>query len=79
VVALLASIAKVEREKIRERTLAGLARARKAGRVGGRPRAEDDYKLAAAVKALRADGKTIRAIARELTISPTTVLKLIKA
>jgi DNA invertase Pin-like site-specific DNA recombinase len=33
VVSLLASIAKLEREKIRERTLAGLARARKQGRV----------------------------------------------
>lgn len=31
-------LAKLEREKIRERTLAGLARARKEGRTGGRPR-----------------------------------------
>ena len=50
VVALLASIAKLEREKIRERTLAGLARARKQGRIGGRPRADEDTKLVTSVQ-----------------------------
>jgi DNA invertase Pin-like site-specific DNA recombinase len=78
VISLLASIAKLEREKIRERTLAGLARSRKAGRVGGRPRAEDDYKLVERVRALKGDGQSIRAIAREEGISPTTVVKLCK-
>lgn len=76
VVSLLASIAKLEREKIRERTLAGLARARKAGRVGGRLRAEDDYKLVQGVRKLRGEGKSIRAIANALGMSPTTVLQL---
>jgi DNA invertase Pin-like site-specific DNA recombinase len=76
VVALLASIAKLEREKIRDRTLAGLARARKAGRVGGRPKAEDDFKLVERVRSLKGQGRSIRAIAGELEISPTTVLKL---
>jgi DNA invertase Pin-like site-specific DNA recombinase len=76
VVSLLASIAKLEREKIRERTLAGLARARKAGRVGGRPKAEDDYKLVERLRKLQAEGQSIRAIAGELGISPTTVSKL---
>jgi DNA invertase Pin-like site-specific DNA recombinase len=78
VISLLASIAKLEREKIRERTLAGLARARKAGRVGGRPRAEDDYKLVATLKELRGEGKSIRVIARALGISPTTTIKLLR-
>jgi DNA invertase Pin-like site-specific DNA recombinase len=78
VISLLASIAKLEREKIRERTLAGLARARKAGRIGGRPRAEDDYKLVASFHKLRAEGKTVRGIAGELGISPTTVVKLLR-
>ena len=58
VVALLASIAKLEREKIRERTLAGLARARKQGRIGGRPRADEDAKLVTSVQRLRDAGKT---------------------
>ena len=67
VVSLLASIAKLEREKIRERTLAGLARARKAGRIGGRPKAEDDYKLVAKVKHLHRAGASLRQIAARQT------------
>jgi DNA invertase Pin-like site-specific DNA recombinase len=66
VVSLLASIAKLEREKIRERTLAGLARARKEGRVGGPPRADEDGKLVASVQRLRASGTSIRDIASQL-------------
>jgi DNA invertase Pin-like site-specific DNA recombinase len=78
VVSLLASIAKLEREKIRERTLAGLARARKQGRIGGRPKAEDDAKLVRTVQRLRAEGKTVRQIAAEVDISTNTVLKLVR-
>jgi DNA invertase Pin-like site-specific DNA recombinase len=78
VVSLLASIARMEREKMRERTLAGLARARKLGRVGGRPKSSDDFKLVAAVARLRESGASIRAIARELGISPGTSLKLVR-
>jgi DNA invertase Pin-like site-specific DNA recombinase len=78
VVALLATIAKMEREKIRERTLAGLARARKQGRIGGRPKAEDDAKLVQTVQRLRAAGKSIRQIAAEADISTNTVLKLMR-
>jgi DNA invertase Pin-like site-specific DNA recombinase len=79
VVALLASIAKLEREKIRERTLAGLARARKQGRIGGRPRADEDAKLVASVQRLRDAGKSIREIAAALDKSPTTIQRLVKA
>lgn len=79
VVSLLASIAKLEREKIRERTLAGLARARKQGRIGGRPRADEDAKLVASVQRLRDEGKSIREIAAALGKSPTTIQRLVKA
>jgi DNA invertase Pin-like site-specific DNA recombinase len=79
VVSLLASIAKLEREKIRERTLAGLARARKQGRIGGRPRAEEDSKLLDKVRSLREAGKSIREIAGQLGKSPTTILRLVRA
>jgi DNA invertase Pin-like site-specific DNA recombinase len=78
VISLLASIAKLEREKIRERTLAGLVRARKVGRIGGRPGTEHNLKLMAALHKLRAEGKSIRFIASELGVSPTTVNKLVK-
>jgi DNA invertase Pin-like site-specific DNA recombinase len=58
--------------------LAGLARARKQGRVGGRPKADDDGKLVAAVERLRATGTSIRDIAAQLGKSPTTIHKLVK-
>jgi DNA invertase Pin-like site-specific DNA recombinase len=76
IVSLLATLAKLEREKIRERTLAGLARARKQGRIGGRPKAEDDAKLVQRVQTLRRAGKTVRQIAAEAGISTNTLLKL---
>jgi DNA invertase Pin-like site-specific DNA recombinase len=79
VVSLLASIAKLEREKIRERTLAGLARARKQGRIGGRPKAGDDHRLVASVQRLREAGLSVRAIAAETGKSTNTVLKLLRA
>jgi len=78
VIALLSTIAKMEHEKIRERTLAGLQRARKHGRIGGRPKAVDDYKLVQRVEALRAEGSSIRKIAATVGASPTTVQKLLK-
>jgi DNA invertase Pin-like site-specific DNA recombinase len=77
VIALLSTIAKMEREKIRDRTLAGLQRARKHGRIGGRPKAVDDYKLVQKVEGLRADGQSIRKIAATVGASPTTVQKLL--
>jgi DNA invertase Pin-like site-specific DNA recombinase len=77
VIALLSTIAKMEREKIRERTLAGLQRARKQGRIGGRPKAVDDYKMVQKIEGLRADGQSIRKIAATVGASPTTVQKLL--
>jgi len=62
---------------MRERTLAGLARARNSGRVGGRPKASENRKLVAAVAKLRAGGKSIRVIANELGVAPGTVFMLI--
>jgi DNA invertase Pin-like site-specific DNA recombinase len=79
VVALLASIAKLEREKKHEWTLAGLARARRQGRIGGRPRADEDAKLVASVQRVRDAGKSIREIASTLDKSPTTIQRLVKA
>jgi DNA invertase Pin-like site-specific DNA recombinase len=78
VISLLASIAKLEREKIRERTLACLPRARKAERSGVRPRAEDDPKLVKKVQSLRVEGRSVRAIVSELGVSPTAIIRLAK-
>lgn len=78
VIGILAAIAKQERVRLSERTLAGLERARAQGRVGGRPRAEDDYKLMQRFLGLRSSGASVRGIAARLNISPTTVQKLSK-
>ena len=42
VIGILAAVAKQERVRLSERTIAGLQRARAQGRVGGRPRTEHD-------------------------------------
>ncbi len=78
VIGILAAVAKQERIRISERTIAGLQRAREQGRIGGRPKAENDYKLVSRVDALRAEGKAIRQIAAIVGISPSTVQKLVK-
>jgi DNA invertase Pin-like site-specific DNA recombinase len=73
VISILAVIAKQERVRLSERTLAGLARARAQGRVGGRPRAECD---AAESVRLKAEGKTVAEIARTLGVSKATVYRI---
>lgn len=78
VIGILAAVAKQERVRLSERTVAGLERARSQGRVGGRPKAEDDDpKLVAKIRGLRSQGRSIRAIAAELRRSPNTVLRLL--
>jgi DNA invertase Pin-like site-specific DNA recombinase len=79
VIGILAAVAKQERVRLSERTIAGLERAKAQGRVGGRPKAEDaEPKLLAVVERLRAQGRSIRAIAAEVGKSPNTVLRLLK-
>ena len=76
VIGILAAIAKQERVRLSERTLAGLERARAQGRVGGRPKAEDSPTIVRAYRKLKASGMSVRQIARQMQISPTTVQKL---
>ena len=78
VVGILAAVAKQERVRLSERTIAGLERARAQGRVGGRPKATDNYKLLQQVERARSENKSIRAIASEFEIAPGTVVKLLK-
>jgi DNA invertase Pin-like site-specific DNA recombinase len=60
---------------ISERTVAGLERAREAGRTGGRPRLSLD---AAEVARLRSEGLTLKAIAARLGTSKSSVHRIIK-
>jgi DNA invertase Pin-like site-specific DNA recombinase len=76
VLAILAVIAKQERIRISERTVAGLERARKAGRIGGRrPLVVDRDKIAE----LDESGLTMREIAEEMGVSPAFVCRVLKA
>lgn len=71
IIALLSTLAKQERIRISERVHAGLAKSRAQGRIGGRPTL-DNIKVEK-IKALKADGKSIVAIAKDLKISRGSV------
>lgn len=77
VIGILAAIAKQERVRLSERTLAGLRRAQAQGRIGGRPRVDSDPRVVRSVANLRQEGRSIRAIASELKLSNGTVAKMI--
>jgi DNA invertase Pin-like site-specific DNA recombinase len=76
VLGILAVIAKQERIRLSERTLAGLAKARKEGRVGGRPRVVVDR---AKVEEMEEQGLTLREIAGEVGISAASVSRLLRS
>ena len=67
---ILAAVAEFERELIRDRTLAGLERARAEGKTFGRPRVEID---ATEVLALLEQGNSYDEIAEKLHVSVGTV------
>ncbi len=73
--------AEFEREMIRERINAGLARARERGTRSGRPigRPRIPKKTLAAIHAARAQGKGIKRIARDLGVGVGTVQKAVHA
>lgn len=74
VISILATIAKQERIRLSERTIAGLERARLAGRVGGRPRVAHDK---ARVMTLRDAGLPLAKIAMELGLATSTVHRIV--
>src|ERR1035437_4854836 len=63
VIGILATIAKQERVRLSERTIAGLQRARDNGRIGGRPRVRCDVTQ---VHSLRAAGRSLGEIASDV-------------
>ncbi len=78
VIGILAAVAKQERIRLSERTLAGLERARAQGRVGGRPKTEGNLKVTNELLRMRKQGKSIRQIAAALSLSTNTVLKVMR-
>ena len=74
---MMGVFAEFERAMIRERVMAGLARAREEGiKLGRRPIEEADAKKAQAVRSALAAGKGIRRIARDLGVGVGTVIRV---
>jgi len=78
IIAIMATLAKQERIKRSERTRAGLARVRAAGRRLGRP-AKINGKHQGEAARLRALGLSLRAVGRQLNISEGSVRRLLSA
>lgn len=76
VLSILATIAKQERIRLSERTIAGLEKARRAGRIGGRPRLVVNRTK---VVQMDADGMTTREIGEELDISAASVCRILQS
>jgi DNA invertase Pin-like site-specific DNA recombinase len=74
VISILATIAKQERLRLSERTIAGLERAKAKGRIAGRPRVICDRDK---VKALHHSGQSLGAIAAGLGLTKTTVHRIV--
>lgn len=72
VLALLAAVAEDERDRLSERTKAGIAAARRRGRIPGRPPVLTPEKRDMAARLL-AEGKGRGVIARMLGVSPATL------
>ena len=73
VLAILAVVAKQERVRLSERTVAGLEKAKRAGRVGGRPKVIVDRER---IHRMSIEGASTRAIATVLGISAATVSRI---
>jgi len=75
---MLGVFSEFERAMIRERVMAGLARARSEGKALGRKRIEDtDAKKVAAIRSMREGGTGLRRISRELGVGVGTVIRVL--
>jgi len=71
------ALAQFERSLIQERVNAGLAAARKRGRIGGRPRAISQEKMAAILEALNS-GMSKAAMCRTFEVKRSTLIDTLK-
>lgn len=76
---IFATMAEYERERIVERTSAGLAAARARGRVGGRPKIKEDDPLVQRVQRLHSDGYEISDIIEMTGKSKATIYRYLNA
>jgi DNA invertase Pin-like site-specific DNA recombinase len=75
---IFGALAEFERELIRERTNAGLASARRRGRMGGRPKAVSSRQIQIAKTMLQDPKTTIKEVCQTLQISKTTLYRYLK-
>ena len=71
---IMSAFAQLERDQLRERTMAGLLEARKNNRLGGRPRKADDQDISDA-QTWKAEGVHVDRIAKRLSVSRATVYR----
>lgn len=71
---IFGAISEFERDLIRERTMSGLAAARRRGRIGGRPKAMTDTKKVAAIKLLTS-GTPAKDVAETIGVSLPTLYR----
>lgn len=76
---IFASLAQYEKSLIKSRTMAGLEAARARGRIGGRPKALNDDKLAVAKTLLANSDMTVAAVAKQIGTSPATLYRYLPA
>lgn len=74
---MLGVFAEFERAMIKERVLVGLRRARAQGKRLGRPPVSEEIRRK--VRAARAEGRSIRQIAREIGVGSSTVVRVLAA
>lgn len=76
ILAVLAQVADMERQRIAARTAEGRDKAKAAGVHMGRPASIEGDKAAQALRALAQDGATVSGVAREFGISRQALLRL---
>lgn len=75
IISLLSTLARQERIRTSERVIAGLAKARLSGRIGGRPTL--DVSKIEKIKTMRTNGISIAEISRQLHVSRGTIYQYI--
>jgi DNA invertase Pin-like site-specific DNA recombinase len=76
VIAILAAVAKQEHARLSERVVAGLRRAKREGKVLGRKRIIVDREK---IRAMAANGQSVRAIAGEVGVSKSLVANILNS
>lgn len=75
---MIFSMAQSQRELIVERTISGLAAARAAGRVGGKPRKKDAQIAAAVALRKKNPGMPLRTLAKKIGMSPGYLSRVLR-